>query len=49
MKKKNSYFYFKLSDMVNSFLNLGEPIPDSKFLRTILNPFNKDLDLKLLP
>ena len=28
-----SSFYYKLSDIVNSLFNLGEPIPDSKVVR----------------
>ena len=31
-----SSFYSKLSDIINSSFNLGEPIPDSKVIRKIL-------------
>ena len=34
--KKFSFFYSKLSDIVNSSFNLGEPIPNSKVVRKIL-------------
>ena len=34
--KNFSFFYSKLSDIVNSSFNLGEPIPNSKVVRKIL-------------
>ena len=42
-----SSFYSKLSDIVNSSFNLGEPIPNSKVVRKILRSFQERFRLKV--
>ena len=42
-----SSFYSKLSDIVNSSFNLGEPIPNSKVVRKILRSLQERFKLKV--
>ena len=42
-----SSFYSKLSDIVNSSFNLGEPIPNSKVVRKILRSLQERFRLKV--